>query len=357
MKVNELMHYWSKTERHGLGKTLRQATLVLALMLTLVCTQAMAQDTKSILMVLWRGKTEVETGFRAYMEERNHALRIETVSVDRDIGRIPEVLARIEETKPDLVYTWGTPVTLAIAGRDPGAMNATDYPPQITDTPIVFAMVSQPENSGVVGSSLLTGRNVTGVSHIVPMVTQVQAMLAYMPVDRIATIFTETEVNSVNAVNALREVGEQLNLRVDAYPIPMDAAGQPMPSSLPDLIARAASSGPQFLYLGPDSFLGQYAKEITDLTNAVGLPTFASTERSLNSSDALYGLVAPYKDVGRLAAQKVEQVLFEDMDPGSIAVETLPNFSYRIRLDIAQHLGAFPAMDLMDYAEIVEGSN
>jgi len=189
------------------------------------------------------------------------------------------------------------------------------------------------------------------------MVTQVQAMLAYMPVDRIATIFTETEVNSVNAVNALRAVGEQLNLRVDAYPIPMDAAGQPMPSSLPDLIARAASSGPQFLYLGPDSFLGQYAKEVTNLTNAIGLPTFASTERSLNSSDALYGLVAPYKDVGRLAAQKVEQVLFEDLDPGSMPVETLPNFSYRIRLDVAQQLAAFPAMELMDYAEIVDGSN
>lgn len=357
MKVNELMHSWSETKRHGLDKKLRQATLLLTLLLTLVCSQAMAQDTKSILMVLWRGETEVENGFRAYMEERNHALNIETISVDRDINRIPEVLARIEEAKPDLIYTWGTPVTLAIAGRDPAAMNATDYPTRVTDTPIVFAMVSQPENSGVVGSNLLTGRNVTGVSHIVPIETQVQAMLAYMPVDRIATIFTETEVNSVNAVNALKAVGEQLNLRVDAYPIPLDAAGQPMASSLPDLITLAASSGPQFLYLGPDSFLGQYAKEVTNLTNAIGLPTFASTERSLNSSDALYGLVAPYNDVGRLAAQKVEQVLFEDIDPGSIAVETLPNFSYRIRLDVAQQLGAFPAMELMDYAEIVDGSN
>jgi putative ABC transport system substrate-binding protein len=357
MKKIKLMHYWSKADRKGFKSCLCHVTISLMAALTFVPTKTVAADSKSILMVLWRGETEVEIGFRAYMAERDLPVRIDTISVARDLDRIPNVLARIAETNPDLVYTWGTPLTLAIAGRDPNAVNANEYQPKVTDRPIVFSMVSQPEISGIVDADLLTGRNVTGVSHIVPMETQVQAMLAYMPVDRIATIFTETEVNSVNAVNELKSVGEQFNLRVDTYAVPLDTSGQPLQSSLPDLIALAASSGPQFLYLGPDSFLGEYAQEITDLTNAIGLPTFASTERSLNSSDALYGLVAPYNDVGRLAAQKVEQVLFDNQDPGTIAIETLPNFSYRIRLDVARQLGAFPAMELLDYAEIEDRSN
>lgn len=317
---------------------------------------AQAQEAKSIFMVLWRGETEVEQGFRGYFEEQGLPVTYRTVSVERDVSNIPEILEQIETADPDLVYTWGTPVTLAIAGQDPNRAGGVEYPAQITDRPIVFAMVSQPVDSGIVDDTQLSARNVTGVSHVVPMETQVQAMQAYMPVDRIATIYTDTEPNSIQAVQALKSVGEAYGLRVDAYTVPLDAQGQPDPSSIPDLVAEAAAAGPQFLYLGPDSFLGEYASEIADAANDLGLATFASTERSLASSDALYGLVAPYYDVGRFAAQKAEAILFEGADPGAIPAETLPSFSYRVRLDVAQRLGILPALSLMDYAEIVEGT-
>ncbi|QPM90247.1 ABC transporter substrate binding protein [Pseudooceanicola algae] len=317
---------------------------------------AHAQEPKSIFMVLWRGETEVEQGFRDYFAERDLPVTYQVVSVDRDVSHLPGILKQIEAADPDLVYSWGTPNTLGIAGRDPGVAGAADYPPQITDRPIVFAMVSQPVESGVVGESQLSGRNVTGVSHVVPMETQIQAMQAYMPVDRIAVIYTDAEVNSVQAVAQLRAIGESYGLRIDSYKVPLDGEGQPDPTTIPALVAEAAAAGPQFLYLGPDSFLGEYAAEIADAANAEGLATFAATEVPLASSDALYGLVAPYYDVGRFAAQKAEQVLFQGVDPGTIPAETLPRFSYRVRLDVAQRLGILPAMSLMDYAEIVDGS-
>ncbi len=315
--------------------------------------QAVAKK-KSIFMVLWRGETKVELGFQAYFVESDIPLDITVRSLDRNIGRLPEILKEIDRVEPDLIYTWGTSVTLGIAGRDPTLTTGSeDYPPQIIDRPILFTMVSQPIRSRIIRSFGSTGRNLTGVSHFVPLEIQIQAMQAYMPIDRIAVIYTPSEPNSVLNVEQLIALGHRLNIRVYNFPVPPDVNGSADPETLPDLVAKAAASGAQFLYLGPDSFIGQYAARITDLANAYRLPSFASTERMLASSNALYGLVAPYAQVGRFTAMKAKRILFENELAGEIPVEVLPELSYQIRADVARDLEIFPTLSLLDYAEII----
>ena len=309
---------------------------------------------KSVFMVLWRGETEVEEGFRAHFDEAGIPIDITVRSLGRDVRKLPSVIEEIRRVEPDLVYTWGTSVTLGIAGRDPElAEGPDDYPPMILDRPVLFTMVSQPVRSGIIEEFGPTGRNVTGVSHIVPMETQVNAMFAYMPVDRIAVIYTPTESNSVLAVEQLVSLEDRLGIRIDEFPVPLDSEGNPSQEALPGLIDEAADGGPQFLYLGPDSFIGEHAKYITDLANAKRLPTFASTERMLASSDALYGLVAPYRKVGRFTARKAERILCGEEAVSDIPVEVMPEFSYQIRLDVAQSLNIPPDLSLLGYAEII----
>lgn len=313
-----------------------------------------AQRTKSVFMVLWRGETNVEAGFRAHFAEADLPIEYVVRSLDRDNGRLASILEEIDQAKPDLIYTWGTSVTLGIAGRDPElAAGSSDYPPRITNKPILFTMVSQPVRSRIIKAFGPTGRNLTGVSHIVPLKTQLQAMQAYMPVDRIAVIYTPTEPNSVLIVDQLKSLGHRLNIRIDHFPVPFDDTGHPNPESLPDLINLAAAAGSQFLYLPPDSFIGQYTLRITDLASAQRLPCFASTERMLQSSDALYGLVASYEKVGRFTATKAERILFSNTAARDIPVEVLPEFSYQIRADVAKALKIYPRLSLLDYAEII----
>ncbi len=337
------MRFWSK------GKT------ALAVVLAILAGTASADDEKHVFMVLWRGETQVEKGFFDYFAEVDRPIRFTVTSLARDTGNLPGILDQIASEDPDLVYTWGTSTTLGIAGQDPSiASDPAAYPPKVTDRPVVFTMVSQPVRSQIVAGFQPTGRNLTGVSHIVPIETQLQAMQAYMPVDRIAAIYSPTEPNSILAVEALKETAEAQGIRVDNLPVPLDGDGQPMASALPALVGEVAQLGPQFLYLGPDSFLGENAQAVTDAANAVGLPTFTSTERLLAGSDALYGLVAPYAEVGRLTASKVDQILFEGAAVSEIPVTTLPRFSYQIRLDVARNLGVPPAMSLLDFAEIIQ---
>ena len=85
---------------------------------------------------LWRGETKVEEGFRAHFAEAGVPLDITVRSLGRDVSRLPSVIEEIRRVEPDLVYTWGTSVTLGIAGRDPGlAEGPDDYPPMILDRP------------------------------------------------------------------------------------------------------------------------------------------------------------------------------------------------------------------------------
>ena len=314
-----------------------------------------ASAEKSVFMVLWRGETEVEVGFRSYFEQNDIPLNIIVRSLDRNKENLDPILDEINELQPDLVYSWGTSVTLGTAGRDPILMDGPDdYPPQITDRPVVFTMVSQPIRSRIIKRFGPTGRNVTGVSHLVPIQTQIEAMRAYMPVDRLSVIFTPSETNSVLAVNRLTEIGRLMNVRVDKFPVPNNSQGQPDPNSLSQLVSAAAAARSQFLYLGPDSFIGQYAAQVTGLANAFGLPCFASVERMLSASDALYGLVAPYRSVGEFTAMKVARILFENEDPALIPVEILPEFAYLIRADVARDLQIFPRLALLEYAKTIE---
>jgi putative tryptophan/tyrosine transport system substrate-binding protein len=52
------------------------------------------------------------------------------------------LLAAIRKIKPDLIYSWGTPTTLLIAG--------TTKKPIIQDVPIIFTTVAEPVKSELV---------------------------------------------------------------------------------------------------------------------------------------------------------------------------------------------------------------
>ena len=116
---------------------------------------------------------------------------------------------------------------------------------------------------------------------------------------------------------------------------------------------RLRTAGRSSSIWGPDSFIGEHAKYVTGLANGRRLPSFASTERMLASSDAVYGLVAPYRKVGRFTARKAEQILCGEEAVSEIPVEVMREFSYQIRVDVAQSLGILPDISLLDYAEII----
>lgn len=299
--------------------------------------------------ITFRGMTEVERGFEEYFASRKVPVQITWRDLNRDSSRMPGFLQEIRHNKPDLIYTWGTSVTLGVVG----AYDAADRTPYINDIPVVFTLVAAPVLAKIVNSLAGSGRNVTGVTHVAPTEAQVNAMGQYRPLQTLGVLYTPTERNSVVILDELRRLSRERNFKLLERPFRLDASNKPTADGAAELVRELKVAGAQWLYLPPDSFLGTLAEGvIIPAAMDQSLPTFASTEQ-LMQAGALTGLVSRYFSLGQYTAHKVEQILVGKQAPASIPVDTLKRFSYQISMSAANRLKLPPPMNMLNFAELI----
>ncbi|WP_395459511.1 hypothetical protein ACHMW5_26995 [Azospirillum melinis] len=87
-----------------------------------------------ITMVLGRGESDNEHGFKDYLAR--HGLKVDYIIRDTggDPARLPAIVEEIKDTRPDLVYSFGTPQTRGIVGP----FDDADPRRHVTDIPVVF---------------------------------------------------------------------------------------------------------------------------------------------------------------------------------------------------------------------------
>ena len=303
-----------------------------------------------IYAITFRGMTEVERGFQDYFAARHIPVQITFRDLNRDNSRMAGFIDEIRRTKPDLVYTWGTSVTLGIAG----AYDQVDPQNYITDIPVVFTLVAAPVLAKIVRDLKNPGRNVTGVYHVAPTETQIRAMASYRPFKSIGILYNPTEQNSVVVVEEVREVAKRLGFSVVAKPLRLDANKKVTSEGAADMVREMKlQNNVEWLYMPPDSYLGIIAqKTVIPAAMSVGLPAFASTEQ-LMETGALTGLVSRYHSIGQFTAYKAEQILVNKVPPSKIPVETLTRFALQVRMDVAEALNLPPPLPMFNYAELL----
>ncbi len=302
-----------------------------------------------IYAITFRGMTDVEKGFQDYFAARRIPVQITFRDLNRDNTRMPGFIEEIRRTKPDLVYTWGTSVTLGVVGT----YDQVDPQANITDIPVVFTLVAAPVLAKIVRDLKNPGRNVTGVYHVAPTEAQIRAMASYRPFKSLGILYTPTEQNSVVVVEEVREVSKRLGFSVIAKPLKLDANKKVTAEGAPEMIRELKQQNAEWLYLPPDSYLGTQAqKVIIPAAMAVGLPAFASTEQLMDTG-ALTGLVSRYHAIGQFTAYKAEQILVNKVPPSKIPVETLTRFALQVRMDVAEALKLPPPLPMFNYAELI----
>jgi putative ABC transport system substrate-binding protein len=310
---------------------------------------AAAQRPFRIYAITFRGMTDVERGFQEYFAARRIPVQITFRDLNRDATRMPGFIEEIRATRPDLIYTWGTSVTLGVAGPYDGI----DPNKHITDIPVVFTLVAAPVLAKIVPDLKGSRRNVTGVFHVAPTEAQIRAMGSYRPFKSIGILYTPTEQNSVVVVEEVRDVARKLGFSVVTKPFKLDAQKKVVADGAADMIRELKEQKVDWLYLPPDSFLGTVSKGvIIPAAMQNQLPTFASTEQ-LVETGALIGLVSRYHSIGQFTAYKAEQILVQKIPPARIPVETLTRFSLQVRMDVAEQLKLPPPLPMFNYAELI----
>ena len=303
----------------------------------------------TIVLALPREQQSTEAGFRSYLERENVAARYFEV---RNSGNLDAAQLRqqIADLKPDLIYAWGTPTALALAGRYDQS-NANN---PLKNLPILFAEVTDPVSAGLLRNPLKPERNITGVSHVAPLEVQLNAIKAYRPFRKIGYLHNPAEPNSADILRKLKALAQQEGMEVIDASLTLDAEQAPDPAQIAPLVADIVARGADLLYIGPVTFLAfTHRDTITQAALQHKLPTFCTTESIIRRSDCLFSLFSNETNIGRYTGFMAQQILLEKKPISAIPASTLQRFSLLVNMRTAKALELYPPMLLLNVAEVI----
>ena len=303
-----------------------------------------------IVIVLPRPINITEMAMQERLQKKAINLRYTVLEYHPDRESHDSLNGRIRALKPDLIYTWGSPTTLAVAGP----YDAPSTAPYIQDIPIVFNTVTDPIAIRLVPSLKHQKRNITGVIHIAPLLTQLNIMKAYRPFKHIGYIYNPLEINSVNFSESLKQLSHTYPFKYTSLALPV-INGKPSAAAIPGYIKQLVKAQVDILHLGPDTFISLENREmITEEALKNKLPTFSSVEEPVRTTKALFGLYTTTISAGRFTAFKIAQILQDKIPVNHIPIEALHDFTLLINMPVAQALNDYPPLPLLEIAETIK---
>ncbi len=317
----------------------------------LACGFAQAGE-KTIYGIFWEG---CEHGCQGFLDEIENSgfdadVLIRDAMQDRD--KLPEFIAEARDIGADLVLTYGTSVTLGVAGQ----MDDAEPEKFISQRPLVFMYVSDPFGSGIAESFEGSGRpHIAGTYNRVPEAVNIKTIRTIQPdFDHLGILFNLNERNSALKVKEMAELSKEMGFELTALEIDPGNQGVPDPALIPSKVAELAEAGVDFIYLGSSSFLRLNAEVFTGAAVENGLPILSPYEEVVREQDALLSIAARAADVGALAAQQALKILRDGAKPGDLPIARVTDFAYVVNMDVANKLGMYPPIELLQIAEIVE---
>ena len=214
-----------------------------------------------IMMLLWRGWEAVCAGFRDQLTDSGVPADLIVLDAGQDLSRIPGFVAQAKAIKPDLVFLWGTTVTVAALGP----WDAVDPARHLADAvPALFTLVAEPVATRIVRDLAHPGRRVTGTLHLAPIAQQLALIASYRPCRRLGVIWSPVEQGAIGTLAQLRLATAADGIALIERPVSLDGQGRPRADLLPVLVRELALAGADWLYLPPDSFLVVHSRALTE---------------------------------------------------------------------------------------------
>ncbi|MFB2865133.1 ABC transporter substrate-binding protein [Aeromonas sp. MdU4] len=260
------------------------AQLLVALLLLL----ALPAHALSIAMVLWRGETAAETGFRAELTRLGYQTTITTYNADQDRTALAtmlrqQMLPKLAEY--DYIYTFGTTAT---------AMTKS----LVADRkPLIFNVVSDPVGAGFLSEDKTENHMVAGVSNMVPMALQLANASKYLPTGkRLLLPFNPREQNTLLVADMLLNEAKRYQWQVATWRIAPD------PKRLDNELKRLQKDARNdIVFLAADSYLLSIAPRLLSALNEAGIPTICSAELFVQHGCTV-ATISSYEALGKMAA-------------------------------------------------------
>lgn len=230
---------------------------------------------------------------------REPAVKFTIESAGGNKAKASELAQKFAEAKMDLIIAIGTSAAIAVAK-------------EIKDVPIVFSTVYDPVGAGIAKDWKSSGNNTTGSSSQVPMSRLVNALKEFVPVKRLAVLYTPGEKNSELQLKDIK--GIQDNSQIKVIPVPLTKE-EDIANILPE-VSRTSDA----IYITGSSIVITRVPIIVDIANKAKVVTITHLD-DLVEKGALLGVCTNSYLVGRLAGEKAVKIL-KGAKPSSIPIES-----------------------------------
>jgi putative ABC transport system substrate-binding protein len=268
--------------------------------------------------------TQLEDGFKKKISESKFAkeaeIRFTYDNAQNDASLQNQIVDKIIQAKPDLVYVLGTPIATAIQKRDPSLI-------------IVQGAVTDPVEAGLANSWDKSGKNYAATTDLPPIDKQLILIKQLIPnISALGVIYNTSESNSVAVVKRIRAYIEQNKLAIKLEERPVANTSE-VSTATDSLNGRV-----QAIYIPPDNTVHAALQVVCKVASDHKIPVFTTVESSL-AFGALAALSLDYNKLGEQSADIALLILEGKAKPGEIQIKPTDNPKIVINQKAAAALG------------------
>ncbi|MFW6264832.1 MAG: ABC transporter substrate-binding protein [Bacillota bacterium] len=263
-----------------------------------------------------------------YVEGENVKYDIQTAQ--GEIANTNTIAQKFALDNPDLVLAISTPSATAVANA-------------IQDIPVLITAVTDPVDAGLVESAEKPNTNITGTNDMNPIKEQVELIQEIVPdLSSVGVIYNAGESNSVLQVNVVKEVAEDLGIKVVEAGI---ASSTEVLTAANSLVGRVDA-----IYVPTDNMVVSSIEAVVMVAEENNIPLIVGEESTIEKG-ALATLSINYYRLGRQTAEMALKIINGEAVPQDMAIESQNEYSLILNVDAAEAMGVVLTEDLLNKAD------
>ncbi len=248
-----------------------------------------------------------------------------------DFATAQSIAQQFKGNNLDLILTIATPNAQAAANV-------------ITDTPVLFTAVTDPEEAGLVESMERPGGNLTGTTDMNPVAQQIELIKEFIPeITDLGVLYNPGEVNSVVQVDLVKETTAEMGINLHE--------GTVSNSSEVSLAASSLVGDVDAIYVPTDNIIVSALPSVLNITNQNNIPVFASENGQVRQG-SIATLGIDYNLLGIQTGKMAARIL-NGANPAEMAVESSDQLKLYLNKKAAENLNLEIPAAVLDRADVI----
>ncbi len=249
-----------------------------------------------------------------------------------------QIAAQIAGENPDLVLAIATPSAQACA-------LAIKKSPSLSKTPLLFTAITDPVGAGLVDDLQKPGKNITGVSDMLPVDKHMEMIKRFYPgLKKLGMIYNAGEANSKTTVGMVKAEGAKQGFEVVEAAV---AKTSDVAQAAKSLIGKVDA-----IYLPTDNTVISALETVVKVCEKEKMPLFSADVDSVKRG-TVAALAFDYYQHGYQTGLMAKRLLADGADPASTAVETQKELVLHLNLKAASKMGVTVPKDVKKDADKV----